>query len=230
MQLLIEMQNSTQDILSGESHLSLDVDQWKQAIQLMANSENRSIVCDAIRAWVSRDPENRSAYHSELMDMVSSAVEVKSNTIFDPAYCGTKATLSNDYKRIVYRDYGWHCSAMGTRCTKYSIRLIRNCTYLLVGMAPKPLFEREGNNFKTCGWYMYCAEGTLYSQDGEGNNTYIVDQACNANGTVIGVQLENGELSFSLNGVDMGVAFRGLPVDVFPAFDMYDNGCEFEFI
>ncbi len=49
---------------------------------------------------------------------------------------------------------------------------------------------------------------------------------------MIGVKLSNnGELSYSIDGKDKGVAFRGLPNDdMYPAFDLCDPNCEFEFL
>ncbi len=103
----------------------------------------------------------------------------------------------------------------------------------MVGVAQKTSssFKKEGTNYGTCGWYLYCANGALHSQSGDSNKQYI-GKACNQNGTVIGVKLSNsGELSFLVNGEDKGVAFRGLPNnDLYPAFDICDSNCEFEFL
>ncbi len=70
-----------------------------------------------------------------------------------------------------------------------------------------------------------------------GHDEYIpfLRQPCNTAGTVIGVKLNNGELSYSVNGVDMGVAFRGLPCeddddDIYPAFELFGQDCEFELL
>ena len=101
----------------------------------------------------------------------------------------------------------------------------------MVGMAPMASFKKDGDNYTSCGWYMSCRYGNLYSQRGAFNKHYV-GRTCNTDGTVIGVQLKDGELSFSVIGVDMGVAFRALPNadQMYPAFDMYEHNCEFEFL
>lgn len=233
----VKLQRFAKRILEGGSYMALDFERWRKVLELMVNQENRLLVYDAVYAWLSHDAYNRMAYSPDLFSIVNSAVDRQPKAVmmqlscFDARYCGGKAVLSKNNKRIKKNSgKGRNCAAMGTKCTKYSIRLIKSCTNLMVGMSPKQSFKKEGNNFNSSGWYLSCQSGEVYSQgdDCTGNRTYT--QACNTAGTVIGVKLKNGELRFSVNSIDKGVAFLGLPNDVFPAFDMFERGCEFELL
>ncbi len=237
--LKVVLQGASLDTLE-RYFLTLNFDQWRRVLQLMANRENRLIAYDAVQSWISADPQNRSVHSFELSNIAKSAAKKQAPIpppSFDPQYCGTRATLSNDNKRIKKDQSGkfdWNCSAMGTApCKEFSVRLVNNCQSLMVGVAPKTSssFKKEGKNFRTCGWYLYCSTGGLYSQNDDNNKQYL-GQACNQNGTVIGVKLsDSGDLSYSVNGEDKGVAFPGLPNDdLYPAFDLATHGCEFEFL
>ncbi len=168
-------------------------------------------------------------FKEKLEELGISVPVSKSSPQFDPSYCSSNIILSQGNSRLkktVATD--WNAGAMGTKCDEYTIKLISNCNNLMVGMAPKSNFKTNGNNYTNCGWYLYCASGTLYSQDGHSNNGYI-GSACKQPGTVIRVKLQGGNLSFIVNGTDYGTAYSGLSGDLYPAFDVYDSGCEFEF-
>ncbi len=236
--LEFELQRVPLEIFHGNSYLTLEINQWRYALQLTVNRENRLAACDAIHSWIAFDAENRSAYSFELLNIVKNAAtkkEVYCVPSFDPQYCGTRAILSHQNRRVKRNGSpnAWNCSAMGdTPRSEFSIRLIGHCMCLMVGMAPRASssYKKEGNNCVTCGWYLYCYNGNLYSQNSDQNRHYI-GRACNRNGTVIGVKLSyTGELSFSVNGEDKGVAFRGLPNrGLYPVVDLFDSYCEVEF-
>ncbi len=236
--LEVHLQKSSVKILEGNSYLTLDFLQWRNALQMMVNRENRLLAYDAIQSWIMFDAENRSAHSLVLSNMVKDAALKKpmDTASFDPEFCGSRATLSHDRKRIKTdgRRNARNCSAMGiSPCKEFSVRLLGNCKNLMIGVASRTntSFQKESENFGTCGWYLYCCNGNLYSQNGDLGTPYM-DQLCFKDGTVIGVKLsDSGELSFSVNEVSHGVAFRGLPTDeLYPAFDMYNSRCEFEFL
>ena len=82
-------------------------------------------------------------------------------------------------------------------------------------------------------YYLNCEDGNVLSQEnGAGVSRSYIRKTVNSDGTVIGVRLSTkGDLSFLINDRDMGVAFRGLVgMDFYPAFELSDPGCEFEFV
>jgi len=224
----------SEQILKGDSYLNLSIQEWMSVLNLIVHSGNCCAAFIAAHDWIQVDEASRAQYSFALMSAVRKSSKLlrneedRSTTVveFQPAFCGSKATLSNSNRRIKKDSLdGWDCAALGTKCNHFSIRLLNNCPYLMVGMAPQGI-NKEGTNYTTCGWYLYCSSGGLYSQSGDGNKAYA--QKCSDNGTVITVTLKDGCLSFSVNGVDKGVAFRGLPDNLFPAFNIPDQ-CEFEF-
>ena len=251
-ELELQSSNSSLGMLAGNAHLTLDFDQFAFVLQSLVHCENKWLASNAVRSWLAFDPENRSSAAHDLFQIVNMAATqrpTEKSVMFDPQCCGSMATLSNNYKRIRKSGGGgWNCAAMGaTQCKEFSIRLVQCCSNLMVGVAPKQqqnassssssssssCFNKDGNNLRTCGWYLLCSNGTLFSQNGDNQKQYLGKyQSCDRDGTVIGVKLNNkGELSFTVNGMDKGVAFRGLPIDgLFPAFALGANNCEFEFV
>lgn len=222
------LQSSSKRILEEESYLSLDVERWKCALRLMTTWENRLLVYDAVHSWLRHDANNRCVHAIDLMDIVK---EVTPPVIFDVSHSESDVSLSVDKRRIkkkTSKNYSSY-SLLGTKCNEFSIRLLHQCRMLMVGMAPKTSFNVEKYNFKNSGWYLFCKNGLLYSQDGDREKAYI-GRPCHTDGTVIGVKLQDGNLSFSVNGEDKGVAFSGLPDDVYPAFEMFVHQCEFELV
>eukprot|EP00298_Acanthocystis_sp_HF-20_P017132 c21673_g1_i4.p1 GENE.c21673_g1_i4~~c21673_g1_i4.p1 ORF type:complete len:106 (+),score=31.51 c21673_g1_i4:1-318(+) len=98
----------------------------------------------------------------------------------------------------------------------------------MIGLAPKEHFQISGNyNFRTCGWYLYCGNGNLYSQNRDEGREY------HGSGLKVGQIIEvkydkeNERISFVIDGVDRGVAFDNIntqKLDLYPAFDnMYQT-------
>jgi len=216
-----------EEMLKGDLYLNLSIEQWISLLNLIVHDGNFLKVFNAVLDWIQVDETNRAQYTLWLMSTIRKSSDRKVVASFQPVFCGSKAVLSNSNRRLKRgASEGWDCGALGTQCDHFSIRLLDKCDNLMVGMASENI-RKEGSNYTTCGWYLYCATGGLYSQSGDGNRTYA--QKCSANGTVIDISLKDGCLSFSVNGVDKGVAFRDLPDDLFPAFNIHDAQCEFEF-
>ncbi len=120
--------------------MTLDIYQWRSALQSIVNCENRSAAYDAVHSWIAFDVENRGGYMFDLSNIVKSAAtkrpqgkptrDVVSCAAFDPLYCGTQSTLSDNNKRIKKKECkngDWNRSAMGAApCKEFSIRLIGN--------------------------------------------------------------------------------------------------------
>ena len=123
---------------------------------------------------------------------------------------------------------GYYCTIIGNTplpsntTTSWSIKVLKSKGNdgwgICVGVTPSGIDQNEEDNHKKCGWYFYCSR--LYSvlphkykkkeygprkEDGEYVHT----------GDSVGVVMDTakGELSFALNGVNLGVAYEGIPLD-----------------
>ena len=75
-------------------------------------------------------------------------------------------------------------------------------------------------NFNSSGWYLYCANGYLFSQEDAGR-AYATGVNNGSEVEVIFDQRER-EISFAIDGTNQGVAFTNLPEgDLYPAADIF---------
>eukprot|EP00759_Apiculatamorpha_spiralis_P036442 PhF_6_TR36554/c0_g1_i1/m.53951 len=120
----------------------------------------------------------------------------------------------------------------------WRVRLGQNCEKLMVGVS-------DGNipvdgycnslRYKNC-YYLHLGTGTLWSPFlGMQRAPYTNEPMCNVDGEVM-VVLDVGarEISFGWGRNMLPVAFRGIHLppsgEFFPSFEVYNNGCEFEFV
>lgn len=110
------------------------------------------------------------------------------------------------------------------KVTPFSVKVLKSeeddGDRIYVGIVPFEMSQHPTNDWKNNGWYFYCFTSSLWSgpphkyrsspygprrEDGKYVRT----------GDTIGVvvDMEKGNLSFSLNGADLGVAFEGIPLD-----------------
>lgn len=229
------MQESSSSILTGDELLTLDIEPLINTLDLIVNNDNFSLSFEAIYKWIEVDEEKRAPYTYALLKTIREAINRVNSTqhgvTFDPTYCSTHLMLSHNNKRVL-KDAKpeTNRSALGTKCNKFSIRLIKNCGGLMVGMAPRTI-NKEGRNWNSCGWYLHCGTGCLFSQDNLRKREYMPKENY-AEGTIIEVELSSeGDLSYTVDGEPMGVAYQGLKdMDLYPAFDMWRDNCEFEFL
>ena len=108
--------------------------------------------------------------------------------------------------------------------TSWDIKVLKsrknNGYDIVVGIAPFDINQNGEDNYKRCGWYLNCYDSSLWSGPPHNykrkeygprkeNGDYV------HKGSIIGVVMDTtkGELSFVLNGVNLGIAFEGIPLD-----------------
>ena len=110
---------------------------------------------------------------------------------------------------------------------------------IYIGIAPSDINRNESYNYCNCGWYFSCYDSTLFSGPphsyrkkeygpSKGLGEYI------HTGDSVGVVMDTakGELSFVVNGVNLGVAYKEIPLDkpLVPCVLLYYQGDSVELI
>ena len=123
-----------------------------------------------------------------------------------------------------------YCTIIGNtplphnKVTSWNIKILKsrdnNGNSIWIGIAPSDIDLNQGWNGDKCGWYFCCWDSTLCS--GPPHN-YVGKEYGPRKGTGkyvhtgdnVGVVMDTakGELSFVLNGVNHGVAYKGIPLD-----------------
>ena len=152
--------------------------------------------------------------------------------------------------RIVTKESeNWkHCTAIGKtslssdKVITWNIKIIRsasnNGSCICVGVAPSDINQNE-DNYDKCGWYFACYDSLLYSGPPHNYKGKIYgprkgDGQYLRTGEIIGVRMDTrkGELSFALNGENLGVAYEKIPLDkpLVPSVSFLYKGDTIEFI
>ena len=112
------------------------------------------------------------------------------------------------------------------KVTSWSIKILKskknNGEGILIGVAPSDINQNAAYNFMDYGWYFDCCSSKLWSgppcpyrekaygpRKKEGQYVHTGDSV----GVVMDTTKAKGELSFVLNGVNLGVAYEGIPLD-----------------
>ena len=123
-----------------------------------------------------------------------------------------------------------YCTAIGNasiplnQVISWSIKIlksVRNDGFgIFIGVAPSDINQNEGENYNKCGWYFYCYLSELHSgppheYKGKEYGPRKEEGQYVHTGDSVGVVMDTrkGELSFALNGMNLGVAYEGIPLD-----------------
>ena len=116
---------------------------------------------------------------------------------------------------------------------------MNNGSSIYVGIVPSDIDQNEKGNYSKCGWYFDCYRSTLRSgpphkYNGKeygprkGIGKYI------RTGDSVGVVIDTakGELSFVVDGVNLGAAYEGIPLDkpLVPCVFLYCGGDSVELV
>ena len=129
------------------------------------------------------------------------------------------------------------------KVTSWNIKILKSKDNdghgIFIGVAPSDIDQNEGYMYAKCGWYFYCYSSSLYSGPPQnhrgkeygprkeyGEYVHIGDSV----GVVM--DITKGELSFVVDGVNLGVAFDGIPLDkpLVPCVLLRNNGNSVELI
>ena len=123
-----------------------------------------------------------------------------------------------------------NCSITGNtplplnKVTSWSVKVLKSRRNdgegIFIGVAPSDINQNEYENYDKCGWYLSCWFSKLWSGPPHNYNSKEYgprkgDGEYVHTGDSVGVVMDTtkGELSFELNGVNLGVAFEGIPLD-----------------
>ena len=126
-------------------------------------------------------------------------------------------------------DYGY-CTIIGNtplphnKVTSWNTKILKprnnNGSNIFIGVALSNINQNEDYNYEKCGWYLYCFDSALFSGPPhkykykeygtrKRNGKYV------HTGDSVGVVVDTteGEISFVVNGVNIGVAFDEILLD-----------------
>ena len=144
---------------------------------------------------------------------------------------------------------GDRCTIIGntplplSKVTSWSIKVLKSKggigNGIFIGVAPSDINQNENDNCKKCGWYFYCCDSTLLSGPPH-NHRWREYGPRKRNGQYIqvggsvGVVMDTakGELSFALNGVNLGVAYEEIPLGkpLVPCVLLWNEGDSVELV
>ena len=128
-------------------------------------------------------------------------------------------------------DESYQCTIIGSapiplnQVASWNIKILKSKDNdgrgICIGVAPSDINQNIRNNYKKCGWYFVCYFSTLWSgppqycSRKEYGPRKSKDGRYVHTGDSVGVVMDTakGELSFVLNGVNLGIAFEGIPLD-----------------
>ena len=148
--------------------------------------------------------------------------------------------IKNDFKTIkkISCDNIWNCTAIGDTClikgkiNKWKIKVNNinpNPSDLLIGIVPSNIDLNGINNYTK----RYCTNFENFGPHNLGNYTATLNFRGKKDDIVeIIVDLEKGQLSYSLNDIDLGVFCDNIDknIDYVPFVDMYHIGTEITLI
>jgi hypothetical protein len=155
----------------------------------------------------------------EEVQNLSSKERVTLRGSFYPAYC-TQVKCSNDYRRV--ENALRTTTVLGKKCKNYKIRSLANTRGLWVGFATKEISKKH---YAQCGYYLNLGNGKIHDPSGYSCEYYIT---CD-DGAEVEAKMVNNCIYYAVNGKDLGVAFKNIRGDLYPAFFVHAGG-SLEFI
>jgi len=109
----------------------------------------------------SSSSDSKTSSSSESED--SSESESDGVPKFQPKMSSTTLKFSKGNRVATYSgNSNWQGTALASKSTKWGIKLLNNCSDLMIGMAPKNI-NKSGNNYNSIGYYFYTSNGYKYA-------------------------------------------------------------------
>ena len=95
----------------------------------------------------------------------------------------------------------------------------------MIGVAPSDFDILSTNQFRTCGWYFYCYNSTLYSEPAFKYNKLNKNLSGVKDEVVVVMNMKKRTLKFIINNEDKGDSYTKIPIDkpLFPAICLYNK-------
>jgi hypothetical protein len=130
---------------------------------------------------------------------------------------------------------GWSSVlARGANPSSFTLRILNTLSFLAFGIAPKEGFTANDGTMYTCGYYLSTANqlhsGVKERATATVNLKFPTVPQVYQSGSIITCfyNREKGELSFTYNGIDLGVGFSDIPkdIDYYAAASAYRECCK----
>jgi SPRY domain len=139
-------------------------------------------------------------------------------------------TVNDDYtsiavKKITETDNKYTGCIWDASIHRYTATVNESKNMIItMGFAPSKFFDVSKQNHKSCGWYIFLRDGTLWSQNGDRSRAY--SSKCIAGDTITCIyNASTSEISFEKNGVSLGVAYTNVKgEDIAPAVELRNEG------
>ena len=223
-------------LVADRKHLTSD--KSAERVEFVLRRDDNSFVAAGLRAGESYDVRVRAEYRGIASRWSEPAIftcefadccawrECPEHVDEDRRYAVSPAN-----PRVATKTSYWNCTVVGDTAlpagrerVAWGIRIATsrndNGSGVCVGVAPADIDQNTDRNFEECGWYIDCYTSTLWSGlpqtlwneeygPRKGKGEYV------KTGDVVGVVMDmgKGELRFELEGKDLGVAFKGIPLD-----------------
>ena len=243
------------DVVEGASFYQIEVDGskfWDASTTstftkrgLLAETEHsfrvRTVFGNEVSEWsdaVKRKTQKESFETSWWKECPDDAKENKKYSVNEMNPRVATKIKGNEYSLVIGNTPLPH-----NKVTSWSIRILKtknnDGSGIFIGVAPFDINQNENDAYYKCGWYYDCCTSTLCSGPPhrrkakkygprKGNGQYVHTEDS------VGVVMDTakGDLSFIVSGVNLGVAFEGIPLDkpLVPCVLLYYEYDSVEFI
>eukprot|EP01118_Nematostelium_gracile_P004800 TRINITY_DN15729_c0_g1_i1.p1 TRINITY_DN15729_c0_g1~~TRINITY_DN15729_c0_g1_i1.p1 ORF type:complete len:323 (-),score=76.52 TRINITY_DN15729_c0_g1_i1:15-983(-) len=131
---------------------------------------------------------------------------------WDPLQTGKNLELSKNNTTVTKTSSkGWNSAVLANQYVdRFTIKIVkRSDGDAMIGMAPVS-FDKNGNNFRSCGYYLHIGIGSLFSQGNRFGRPFT-NSIQEKSLIEVYYDRKNGTIRFKVNDVDLGIAFENIP-------------------
>jgi hypothetical protein len=142
---------------------------------------------------------------------------------WDPEFSGDNLRIREN-NRSVSSVNGRHISGVQSAqpCSLYSAQIMCG-KHIMIGFAPRFGFQKNKDNFETCGWFLFVANGKLWSQDGIFDKAYGTAIEVGSIVTAIHDSTRH-QIEFQVDGKSLGIAFTNVKhTELFAAAEIWND-------